>query len=201
MDPKYVMHVIREPLAGKAFELMDAVVEQRANMGITEGITTASIASPRMLIVTTTPYESLADLQTRADGIFDSEEARAQWDRIGALASSTVNSLSRVIVPPEGSETANYFQRYVFTNDTSSRRQLLGALQEMNAQGTGPDLGISASISGGQVIVSRAVDSLSDLEEPWDRLAEDPGTIARAASVLANCTDWGSGIAKVISRP
>lgn len=201
MEPKYVMRVIREPLPGKAFELMDAVVEQRVNMGIAEGVTTASIAAPRMLIITTTPYENLAELQSRADGIFDNDDARAQWDRVGALAKSTVNNLSSVIVPPEGRETANYFQRYIFTHDTSSRRPLVGALQEMNSQSTGPDLGISVSVSGGQVVATRAVESLSDLEEPWDQLANDPGTIARAANVLAHCSGWSSGIAKVISRP
>jgi len=201
MEPKYVVRIIREPLPGKAFELMDAVVEQRANMGIAEGVTTVSIAAPRMLIITTTPYENLADFQSRVDGIFESDEARAGWDRVSALASSTVNNLSRVIVPPEDRETANFFQRYVFTHDSSSRRSLIAALQEMNAQGAGPDFGISTSVSGSHVTATMAVDSLSELEEPWGRLAEDPGTMARAANVLAHSTEWGSGIAKVISRP
>ena len=201
MDAKYVMRIIREPFPGKAFELIDAVVEMRANMGIAEGVTTMSIAAPRMLIVTTTPYENLADLQSRVDGIFESDGARAGWDRVGALASSTVNNLSGVVVPPEGRETANYFQRYILAHGTSSRRPLVGTLEEMNAQSTGPDLGISVSVSGGQVVATRAVDALSDLEEPWDRLGNDPGTIARAANVLAHCSDWASGLSKVVSRP
>ena len=201
MAPKYLMRTIREPMPGKAFELIDAVIEQRQRMGITEGVTTASIAAPKMLIISSTPYESLSDLQSRVDGIFDDDEARASWDRVGALAKSTVNNLSRVIEPPDGIENANYIQRYVFQHDTSSRRQLVAALQELRAQGDGPKIGITQSTSGGAVVASRAVGSLAELESPMDRLRDDPSTILRAASVLAHCTSWSSGIAKVVSRP
>ncbi|MFB3103945.1 MAG: hypothetical protein ACE1ZA_03370 [Pseudomonadales bacterium] len=201
MAPKYLMRIIREPMPGKAFELIDAVIEQRQRMGITEGVTTASIAAPKMLIISSTPSESLSDLQSRVDGIFDDDEARAGWDRVGALAKSTVNNLSRVIEPPDGIENANYIQRYVFQHDTSSRRQLVAALQEMRAQGDGPKIGITQSTSGGAVVASRAVGSLAELEDHMDRLRDDPSTILRAASVLALCTSWSSGIAKVVSRP
>lgn len=201
MAPKYLMRIIREPMPGKAFELIDAVIEQRQRMGITEGVTTASIAAPKMLIISSTPYESLSDLQSRVDGLFDDDEARAGWDRVGALAKSTVNNLSRVIEPPDGIENANYVQRYVFQHDTSSRRQLVAALQEMRAQGDGPKIGITQSTSGGSVVASRAVGSLAELESHMDRLRDDPSTILRAASVLAHCTSWSSGIAKVVSRP
>ena len=201
MAPKYLMRIIREPMPGKTFELIDAVIEQRQRTGITEGVTTASIAAPRMLIVSSTPYESLSDLQSRVDGIFDDDEARASWDRVGALAKSTVNNLSRVIEPPDGIENANYVQRYVFQHDTSSRRQLVAALQEMRAQGDGPKIGITQSTSGGAVVASRAVGSLAELESHMDRLRDDPSTVLRAAGVLAHCTSWSSGIAKVVSRP
>ena len=201
MAPKYLMRVVREPMPGKAFELIDAVIEQRQRMGITEGVTTASIASPRMLIVSSTPYESLSELQSRVDGIFDDDEARASWDRVGALANSTVNNLSRVVEPPDGIEDANYIQRYIFQHDTSSRRQLVAALQELRAHGDGPKIGITQSMSGGVVVASRAVGSLAELESYGDRLQDDPSTILRAASVLAQCTSWSSGIAKVVSRP
>ena len=201
MAPKYLMRIIREPMPGKAFELIDAVIEQRQRMGITEGVTTVSVAAPRMLIISSTPYESLSELQSRIDGIFDDDEARAGWDSVGALAKSTVNNLSRIVEPPDGIENANYIQRFIFQHDTTSRRQLVAALQELRAQGDGPKIGITQSTSGGAVVASRAVGSLAELEDHMDRLRDDPSTILRAASVLALCTSWSSGIAKVVSRP
>ncbi|MDA1280566.1 MAG: hypothetical protein O3B95_11125 [Chloroflexi bacterium] len=201
MTPKYLMRILREPLPGKAFELMDAVIEQRKQMGIADGMTTVSVASARMLIVSSTPYENLADLQARVDGIFDNQDARKAWDRVGALARSTVNNLSRIVEPPEGIEEANYIQRYVFEPRITSRRQLVDALREINARSGEPNLGITASINGSTVIASRAVRSMADMEEPWDKLRDDPGTLSRAAAALALCDSWSSGIAKVVSRP
>ena len=201
MAPKYLMRIVREPKPGKTFELMDAVIEQRQRMGITAGVTTVSVAAPRMLIISSTPYESLSELQSRIDGIFDDDEARAGWDTVGALAKSTVNNLSRIVEPPDGIENANYIQRFIFQHDPTSRRQLVAALQELRAQGDGPKIGITQSTSGGAVVASRAVGSLAELEGHMDRLRDDPSTILRAASVLAHCTSWSSGIAKVVSRP
>ena len=201
MAPKYLMRIVRAPMPGKAFELMEAVIEQRKQMGITEGLTTMSIASPRMLVVSSTPYEELSDLESRVDGIFDSEEARASWDHVGSLAASSVNNLSRVIAPPEGIETANYIQRYIFNPAPSSRRNLIAALVEYFEQSEGQKAGITTSVNSPSVVASIAVGSLSDLEGGWDRLRDDAGTITRASSIMAHCESWTCGIAKVVSRP
>ena len=201
MAPKYLMRIVREPMPGKAFELMEAVIEQRKQMGIAEGLTTVSIASPRMLVVSSTPYEELSELEARVGGIFDREEARASWDKVGSLASSTVNNLSRVIVPPEGIETANYIQRYIFNPAPGSRRNLLAALVEFAEQSEGPRAGITGSVNSPAIVASIAVGSLSDLEGGWDRLQNDAGTMTRANSVVGHCESWTSGIARVVSRP
>lgn len=133
MAPKYLMQVVREPLPGKTSELTRAVIAQRAKTVSPLGTTTISIASAAQTVVTSTPYESLADLQLTVDGIFDDKEALGEWDQIGALASSTRNNLSQIIQLPQNMLKAKYVERYEFYHDPMSRGQLIAAIQEFSA--------------------------------------------------------------------
>jgi hypothetical protein len=201
LDSKYLLRVIREPLPGKTFELMNAVIEHRSLKGDSAGMTAMSVASPWMQMISSTPYASLADMQAKVDGMFENTEAQTSWDRVGTLASSTVINLSRVVVSPTGIEDANYVQRYIFKHDSTSRPQLIAALQEMAAHSDDDGFGITASLTDNTVVASRAVKSLAELEGPFDRLRDDPGTITRSNNVLVHCSDWFAVLTKVVSRP
>lgn len=201
MAPKYLMRIVREPLPGKAFELMDAVSAQRAQSGITNGVTSVSVAAPKMVVISSTPYESLEEIQTRIDGIFESPEARASWDSVGALAKSTVNALSTIIEVPDGIEEAIYTHHFRFQHRPDSRRRLIDALREFRAHDVGQKIGITASMNTNYIVASQALRSLSELEESGDRLREDMGTIARATAVANQSEGWTAAITKVISRP
>jgi hypothetical protein len=195
------MRTLREPKPGKAFELMDAVIGLRAGFGIKNGITTVNVAAPRSLVITSTQFEDLDEVEALYEGVFASSETKARWERAGIFAKSTHSDLSRIVEPLDGLDDATYVQRYIFSHDSSSRRPIIDALVEMREQAEGAKVGISASMNNNSVIATRAVRRLVDLESAWDRLRDDPGTIARATSVLALCTNWRSSIAKIVSRP
>jgi hypothetical protein len=201
MAPKYLMQVVREPRPGKATELMQAVIAQRAKTDHPLGTTTMTIASSVQAVVTSTPYESLADLQSTVDGTFEDAETMAEWDKVAALASSTRNNLSQIIQLPDNMMSAKYVERYVFYHDPMSRGQLIAAIQEFSARSDDPNVGITSSMIGNTIFVSRPLESLAELESAFDRLRDDPAAITRGSNVLVHSTDWIAGISKVVSRP
>ena len=196
MAPKYVMRVVRQPQPGKIFEVLDKVLEFRRAAGIA-GMTTVGVFAPTTYVVSSTPFESLAEAEELADGVLSNPEQRQAFDGIGALCSSTQNNLSRIIEPGSGRETANWIQRYVFTHAPNDRRGLIEALREYGSHIGDPQGSITASMSGPQVIASLAVESLSTLEERGDAIANDLPTMARAAAVVSHTEAYTVGIAKV----
>ncbi len=196
MAPKYVMRVIRQPQPGKIFEVLDRVLEFRKESGIA-GMTTVGVFAPTTYVVSTTPFESLAEAEELADGVLSSPERRQEFDAIHALCSSSQNNLSRIVEAGSGRETANWIQRYVFTHAPNDRRRLIEALREYGSHIGDPQLSITASMSGPQVVASIAVESLSTIDERGDALANDPPTMARAAAVLSHTETYGVGIAKI----
>lgn len=199
MAPKFLMRVIREPQSGKAFEVVNAALAFRQQAGTTDSTVTMSVFSPITRVITAVPFDDMTAIEGLVDRVFSDPERQAAYDAIGALCNSVNINLSRVINPPDGIENAKWVRRYVFHHDTHSRRQLVGALMELNEHGDGPKVGITVSMNGPAVIATLAAQSLSEIEEANDRLENDAGTQARAAAVLAASTTWMSGIAKVMS--
>lgn len=197
MASKYVMRVVREPKPGKAFEVLDAVLDFRRNASIQVGSVTMSIFSPANLIISTTPFESLAEAEQLVEGVISNDDRRAGFDALGAMCSSTRNNLSRVIEEPEGMEEASWVQRYVFQHTNNGRRNLIDALKGVRENQKGAKAAITASANGPQVVLSTAYQSLSEIEEQGDALMNDPATIVRARAVLDHTDSWLSGIARV----
>jgi len=196
MAPKYVMRVIREPMPGMAFEVLEKVLEFRRAGGI-QGMTTAGVFSARQLIVSTTPFESLSEAESLVDGLLSNPQRQQAFADIGALCTSTANNLSRIIEPGSGRETANWIQRYVFTHAPSERRQLIEALREYGSHLGDPKISITGSMNGPQVVSSLAVESLSTIEGRGEAIANDPATTARASAVISHTETYAVGIAKV----
>ena len=196
MAPKYVMRVVRQPQPGKVFEVLDRVLEFRRASGIT-GITTAGVFAPTQYIVSTTGFESLSEAEELVEGVLSSPERRQAFDDIGALCTSTSNTISRIIEPGSGRDTANWIQRYVFNPAPNARRELIGALKEYASHLDDPKLTITGSLNSPTVVGSLAVESLSTIEERTDAIANDPATQARVAAVVAHVESWIAGIAKV----
>ncbi len=199
MAPKFLMRSIREPLPGKYFELVNAVLEFRKTSGVSDSTVSMSIFSPVNRVISAAPFDDMASLEGVVEGVMSSPERQAAFDALGALCSSTHINLSRVIVPPEGIENAKWLQRYVFNFDPSSRNRLVEALQEFREHSEGPKIGITASLNGPVILATRTAQSLSDIEAASDRLQNDPGTRARAAAIIGATTSWTSGIARVMS--
>lgn len=198
MPPKFLMRNIREPLPGKGFEVVDAVLEARKNSQLQSGVS-MSIFSPIPRVITSTPFDDMASIEGPVEAVMSSPERQASFDAIAALCRSTRITLSRIIAQPEGLENAKWLQRYVFHHDTQSRRQLVAALQEFREHSEGKKMSITASLAGPVIISTLAAESLSEIEDAGDRLQNDPGTQARAAAILNATTDWSSGIAKVMT--
>lgn len=196
MAPKFVMRVVRMPQPGKAFEVLDKVLEFRRAAGAT-GLTTLGVFSPTPAIVTTTPFDSLTAAEELVDGVLSSPDRRKAYDDIGALCVSTANTMNRIIEPGSGRETAKWIQRYVFTPAPGSTRGLIAALAEFGSHSDGPKAAITNSMNGPQVVASLAMDSLSTLEERSDALANDLATQTRAAAVVSQVETWFVGISKV----
>jgi hypothetical protein len=199
MAAQYLFRVVRRPITGKSFELLDAIVEQRsANTADPRSFVLASIASPRTFITTSTRLDDLDELQVLVENAFDSEETRANWDKLAALTSSTATSLSRIVKNMGNVDDANFIQRYTFRHDSNSRPQLIAALEEFSGQGDASGIGITASLNSNLVVASQAVKNLSDLGGPFDRLRDDAAIISRGANVLVHCSDWKSSIVKIL---
>lgn len=197
MAPKFVMRVVRTPMPGKNFEVLDRILENRGRTDTGSRMTTMGIFSASRLVITTTPFESLVEAEQTAESVISSPERRAEYDATSALCSSINISLNRIIDPPEGLETANWVHRYVFQHTPTGRPALVAALREIRSHQDSPKSGITTSANGTTVVVATAVESLSTIEERGDALLSDPGLMARADAALSHVDAWGAGIARV----
>ncbi len=200
MAAQYLFRIDREPVPGKSFKLLDAIVKERSpDPDSPRSFVLMSIASQRTYITTTFRFDDLDELQFLVDQAFESEETKANWDRIGAFTASTENSISRIVKRIENLDEANFIQRYTFRHDSNSRPQLIAALEEFSGQSEEISIGITASLNSNVVMASQAVKNLSDLGGPFDRLRDDPAIISQGANVLVHCSDWRSSIVKIIT--
>ncbi len=158
---------------------------------------TLAVFSPEQMIISTIPFDSLADAEGLVDDLLADPERKQAFSDIDALCSSSFNSLSRIIEAGSGRETANWIQRYRFIPTMGHRPQLIAALQEYASHVGDPKVSITSSLNGQSVIASIAVESLSTIEERTDQIANDPATIARATAVLAHVESSANGISKV----
>ena len=197
MAPKFVMRVVRVPMPGKNFEVLDRVLENRGRSDSGSRSTTMGIFSAARNIITSTAFENLVEAEQAVEDVLSSPERRAEYDAISALCSSINITLSRIIEPPEGRETANWVHRYVFQHTPTGRPALVAALREIRSHQDSPKSGITVSGNGPTIVVTTAVESLSTIEERGDALVSDPGLMARAAAALSHVDSWGAGIARV----
>ena len=94
MVPKYVMRAIRRPAPGKAYEVLDGVLEFRRGLGIA-GMTTMTLFSAESMIMSTTPFYHLADAEGLADGLLADPARKQAFADIDALCSSSFIPMSR----------------------------------------------------------------------------------------------------------
>ena len=197
MAPKFVLRVVRQPLSGKVFEVLEDVLKYRRETGLTNGVTTLGVFSLGSQVITTTPYDSLEAAQEAAEGVLSDSDRRKAFDAIGAKCSSVRTPLSRIIEPADGRDDAEWVHRYVFQHKPTARQELIAALQEFRSHQDTPKFGITASLNSTSIVVSTAMQSLSLAEERGDQLMSDPGTQARAAAALEHVDSWNAGIARV----
>jgi hypothetical protein len=197
LAPKYIMRVIRTPMPGKNFEVLDRVIGNVGRSDARSRSTTMGVFSASRLVITTTPFESLVEAEQAAESVLSSAERRAEYDATSALCSSVNIGLSRIIEAPEGLETANWLHRYVFQSSPTGRPALLAALREIRSHQDSPKSGITSSLHGSVVVAATAVESLSQIEERFDALANDAGVKARTMAALGHVDSWGAGIARV----
>lgn len=198
MAPKFLMRVIREPQSGKSLEVVNAALAFRQKSGV-QGAITMSVFSPVTRVITSAPFENMADIEGMVDGVLSDPVRHAGFDAVAALCNRVWIDLSRVIVPRERVDNVKWVRRYVFHHRPTGRRQLIAALLEFNEHIDGPKASITASVNGPTVIASLGAESLSEIEAAGDRLENDPGTQTRAAAVLSAVESWGGGISRVMS--
>ena len=198
MAPKFLMRVVREPLSGKSFEVVNAALAARQQSALQSSIT-MSVFSPVSRVITSAPFENMAEIESAVEAVATDPERQAGFDGVAALCRSVWIDLSRVIVPREQVDNVKWVRRYLFHHSPTGRRQLVAALLEFNEHSDGPKAAITVSVNSPIVIASISAQSLSEIEAAGDRLENDPGTQARAAAVLSAAESWGGGISRVMS--
>ena len=191
------MRVERLPQPGKSFEVLNAVLAFRKEAGIQIGITTLEVFSPTPQVVTATPFESMEAVQKMSDAMLEDADRRVALDAISALCTSTKITLGRIIEQPEGINTAGWLQRYHFHHGPNSRADLVADLREIRSRYDGPKGAIAASLNSPKVLLTTAVESLSEVEAFGDALLSDPDVKALSSAVLEHTESWTSDIGKI----